>query len=87
MLELSSEAMRLHVMVSGSGLGPSCTITPDDMFNVIQTTHKQAKKALIFRVIIVGLCVSISLSLWSIYSENPNQTEIVRTLYTDLGCL
>ncbi|XP_026807465.1 LOW QUALITY PROTEIN: uncharacterized protein LOC113550054 [Rhopalosiphum maidis] len=50
MLELSSEAMRLHVVVSGSGLGPSCTITPDDMFNVIQTTHKHAKKALIFRV-------------------------------------
>ncbi|XP_025194823.1 uncharacterized protein LOC112594319 [Melanaphis sacchari] len=49
-LEVSSETMRLHVMVSGSGLGPSCTITPDDMFNVIQNTHKHANKALIFRV-------------------------------------
>ncbi|XP_022175737.1 uncharacterized protein LOC111037460 [Myzus persicae] len=50
MLEVSSETMRLQVMVSGSGLGPSCTITPNDMFNVIQSTRKHANKALIFRV-------------------------------------
>ncbi|XP_060871971.1 uncharacterized protein LOC132946145 [Metopolophium dirhodum] len=50
MLELSSETMRLQVMVSGSGRGPSCTITPDDMFNVIQTMRKNATKAFIFRV-------------------------------------
>lgn len=63
MLEVSSETMRLHVMVSGSGVGPSCTITPDDTFNVIQTMHKHSHKSLIFRVIIVGSHASISLSL------------------------
>lgn len=63
MLEVNSETMRLNVMVSGSGVGPSCTITPDDTFNVIQTMHKHAHKTLIFRVIIVDLHTSISLIL------------------------
>ncbi|KAE9521533.1 hypothetical protein AGLY_018059 [Aphis glycines] len=50
MLEVSSETMRLHVMVSGSGVAPSCTITPDNTFNVIQTIHIHGHKTLIFRI-------------------------------------
>lgn len=49
-LEVTSGSTHLTIKLCGSGLKPSCKITPDKMFNIIQTTYEYHNSEFTFQV-------------------------------------
>jgi len=49
-LDVTSETMQFKIRLWGSGVEPSCKITPDSVFNIIQITYENQDNTFTFQV-------------------------------------